>query len=74
LVDRAHDVVVASDVGLVWHENEGLVVTALIAEGECNRARLRNINAMLKKAGIDPAGAGFERLACSVDDAELPLR
>jgi hypothetical protein len=73
LVDRAHGLVSPQDVGLVWHESEGMVLTAIIEKGKCNRARLSKLAAAIKKGGIDLRAAGFEKLVCSVDDGELAL-
>lgn len=73
IVERAHAVVFPHDVGLVWHESDGMVITAIIEKGKCNRSRLAKVVAAVKAAGIDLRGAGFEKIVCSVDAGELSL-
>lgn len=73
LVERAHDVVSKLDAGLVWHEGEGLVLTAIVEQGRCSRGVLAKLVAAIKKASIDLKSEGFERIACSVDGATLAL-
>lgn len=73
LIDRANETDVAREVGFTWPESDGLVVTAIIEPGKCNSARLKKLDAALKRAGVDLAD-GFDRFACSIDEAEIPLR
>lgn len=73
LIERADELVSPQEVGLVWHESEGMVVTAIIEKGKCNRSRLAKLAATIKNGGVDLRSEGFEKLVCSVDDGELAL-
>lgn len=73
IVERAEEIVAHQDVALVWHESEGMVITAVVQKGKCNRSRLAKLAAKIKKAGIDLRGAGFSKIECSVDSGELQL-